>query len=331
MAARRPQPPDILRHAASWLPQFPPDAPHLIGISGGRDSVALLHALVARGYHRLVVCHLDHGLRAESADDARFVAELAAGCCLDAVVERCDVRARAKRRHESLEAAGRHARTEFFARVANERGVGAVFLAHHADDQVETFLFNLCRGAGSAGMAAMRPITRFENDAAALWIVRPLLGVWREKIDAYVTHHGLAFCEDPSNADLGFTRNRLRHEAIPALSAALGRDVRRAIGRAAEILRDEDEFLSALPEVHAAAGELSVRQLHELPVALQRRLIHGWLSASGVRAVGFEEVEAVRALLTQRCAKVNLPGGRHARRRAGRLFIEAPGTAGLSH
>jgi tRNA(Ile)-lysidine synthase len=229
MGTRRHEPPDILRHAASWLAQFPADTPHLIGVSGGRDSVALLHALVARGYRRLAVCHLDHGLRPESAEDARFVAQLAADSCLDAVVERCDVRERAKRRHESLEAAGRHARTEFFARVAAERGVDAAFLAHHADDQVETFLFNLCRGAGSAGMAAMRPVTRFN----ALWIVRPLLGVWREEIDAYVKHHGITFREDASNADLAFTRNRLRHEAIPALSAALGRDVRRAIGRAA--------------------------------------------------------------------------------------------------
>ena len=127
MDARRHQPPDILRHAVSWLPQFPPDAPHLVGVSGGRDSVALLHALVAAGYRKIVVCHLDHGLRAESAEDARFVAELAVRYGLDAVIERRDVRARAKQRHESLEAAGRHARTDFFARVAararRERGV----------------------------------------------------------------------------------------------------------------------------------------------------------------------------------------------------------------
>ena len=194
--------------------------------------MALLHALVVRGYRKLIVCHLDHGLRAESAEDARFVEEIAKRSGLDAVIERCNVRERAKRRHESLEAAGRHARAEFFARVAAERGVSAAFLAHHADDQVETFLFNLCRGAGSAGMAAMRPFTHFESAAAALWIVRPLLAVWREEIDAYIAHHRIAFREDASNTDLGFTRNRLRHEAIPALSAALGRDVRRAIGRA---------------------------------------------------------------------------------------------------
>lgn len=327
MGARRSQPPDLLRHAASSLAQVPADAPHLIGVSGGRDSVALLHALVAGGYRQLIVCHLDHGLRAESAEDARFVAELAASSCLEAVVERCDVRARARQRHESLEAAGRHARAEFCARVAAERGVRAAFLAHHADDQVETFLFNLCRGAGSAGMAAMRPVTRFD----ALWIVRPLLGVWREEIDAYVAHHHIAFREDVSNADIAFTRNRLRHEAIPALSAALGRDVRRAIGRAAEILRDEDEFLSSMPETHAAAGELGVKPLRDQPVAVQRRVIHGWLTASGVRAIGFEEVEAVRSMLTERGAKVNLPGGLHARRRAGRLFIQTPDAAGLSH
>src|SRR5215204_4342930 len=106
MAERRREPPELLRHAASWLPQFPMDAPHLIGVSGGRDSVALLHALVARGYCKLIVCHLDHGLRPESASDAQFVRELAARCGLEVVVERCDVRERVKHKRESFEAAG---------------------------------------------------------------------------------------------------------------------------------------------------------------------------------------------------------------------------------
>lgn len=330
MSALRRQPPDLLRHAASWLAQFPPDVPQLIGVSGGRDSIALLHALAARGYRHLIVCHLDHGLRAESADDARFVAECAAHYALEAVVERADVRALAKRRRESLETAGRHARAAFFSRVAAEHGVAAAFLAHHADDQVETFLFNLCRGAGSAGLAAMRPVTRFADAAAAPWIVRPLLGVWREEIDAYVAQHHLDFREDASNTDPAFTRNRLRHEAIPALSAALGRDVRRAIWRAAEILRDEDEYLAALPQTHATSGELPTAPLREQPAAIQRRLLYGWLVANGVRGVGFEEVEAVRALLTARVAKANLAGGLHVRRKAGRLFIARPEARGLS-
>lgn len=330
MNARRSQPPDLLRYADEWLTRFPPDASQLIGVSGGRDSIALLHALATRGYRRLLVCHLDHALRPESANDAHFVSECATRLGQESVIERVDVRTLAVGRHESIETAGRHARAAFFSRIANDRGIAAAFLAHHADDQVETFLFNLCRGAGSTGLAAMRPLTRFTAPVGGLWMVRPLLAVWREEIDAYVAFHHLDFREDGSNADPSFTRNRVRHEALPALSIALGRDVRRAIWRAAEILRDEDEFLTALPETHAPAGDLRTAALREQPAAIQRRLLHRWLLAAGVRAVGFEEVEAVRALLTSRHAKVNLPGDLHVRRKAGRLFVVRPEPRGLS-
>src|SRR5688500_7389193 len=135
----------------------PPAEPALIGVSGGRDSVALLHALRARGFEKLVVCHLDHGLRPESAEDARFVARLGEEHGCEAVIARQDVAARAKRRRQSLETAGREARYGLFAQVARNRDCPRLFLAHHADDQVETLLFNLFRGAAMSGLAAMRP------------------------------------------------------------------------------------------------------------------------------------------------------------------------------
>jgi tRNA(Ile)-lysidine synthase len=321
MKARRRKPPDLLRHAASWLPRFSPDEPHLIGVSGGRDSVALLHALVAAGYRRLVVCHLDHRLRPDSADDAQFVADLAKDLGCEAVLARQDVAARAKRRRQSLELAGREARHGLFAQVARNRECPRVFLAHHADDQVETFLFNLFRGTGPTGLGGMRALA---TNADGLQTARPLLGIWREEIDEYVAAHRLAFREDVSNLDPRFTRNRLRHEIIPALSTAFGRDVRRAVWRAAEILREEDEFLDALPAVQHTPPELNVCELRDLPAALQRRLLHRWLKAGGIAHVGFDEVEAVRALLDSTRAKANLPGGWHARRTAGRLYLQPP-------
>lgn len=309
---------------------FSPDERCLIGVSGGRDSVALLHQLLAAGFRKLVVCHLDHGLRAESADDARFVAELAAKHGLESVIARQDVAARAKRRRQSIETAGREARYGLFVQVARNHDCPRLFLAHHADDQVETLLFNLFRGSAAGGLAGMRPLTTRTIDGLALQISRPLLAVWREEIDACIAQHRLEFRDDVSNTDLHHTRNRLRHEIIPAIERAWGRDVRRAIWRAADILRAEDDLLAGLVAAAELPPELSTRELQAQPVALQRRLIHAWLKSREIPNVGYEEVEAVRALLTERGAKANLPDGWHARRREKKLFLEPPEIGGLS-
>lgn len=314
-----------LNREIAQSPNFPrPDERCLIGVSGGRDSVALLHLLVGAGFNALVVCHLDHAQRAESAEDARFVAALAKQLGLKAVIARENVAARAKRKRQSLETAAREARYAFFARVARAEKCPRLFLAHHADDQVETLLFNLFRGSAAAGLAAMRPRSTRIVGGVVLEIVRPLLGTWREEIDAHIAQHQIAFREDASNADPRHTRNRLRHEIIPAIERALGRDIRRAVWRAAEILRDEDDFLAGQPALRDLPERLETASLKTLPVALQRRVIHAWLKARGVASVGFDEVESVRGLLTGRRAKVNLPGGRHARRRARQLFLEDP-------
>ncbi len=307
----------------------PAGEPALIGVSGGRDSVALLHLLRGAGFEKLVVCHLDHGLREESVEEAKFVRALAKKLGLKAVVARVDVAALAKRKRMSPETAARAARYEFFAGVARRQKCPRLFLAHHADDQVETFLFNLFRGSAAAGLAAMRPLTTRTVGGVTLEIARPLLGTWREEIDAYIAAHDLKFCEDPSNADPRHTRNRLRHEIIPGIERAWGRDVRRAVWRAAEILRAEDDFLASLPALRELPETLDAAALRDQPVALQRRILYAWVKARGVGDVGFDEVETVRSLLTARRAKVNLPGGWHARRRAKRLFLESRAGAGL--
>ncbi|MCE9610926.1 MAG: tRNA lysidine(34) synthetase TilS [Chthoniobacter sp.] len=308
---------------------FPPDARCLIGVSGGRDSVALLHLLLDAGFKKLVVCHLDHALRAESAEDARFVAALAKQLGLKSVVARENVAARAKRKRQSLETAAREARYAFFARVARAQKCPRLFLAHHADDQVETLLFNLFRGSAAAGLAGMRPLTEREIGGVTLQIARPLLGMWREEIDAYIAAHGLAFREDASNTDPHHTRNRLRHEIIPGLERTLGRDIRRSVWRAAEILRDEDDFLASQPALRDLPETLETSTLRAQPIALQRRIIHSWLKTQLVTGVGFDDVEAVRGLLTGSRAKINLPGGWHARRRAKQIFLDRPGGTSL--
>ena len=205
------------------LPDFSSDESVLVGVSGGRDSMALLHWLKEHGFCKIVVCHLDHGLRAESRADARFVADFAKTLCAQCEVARSNVAALAKRRKISIEAAAREARYKFFARMARKHSCPHLFLAHHADDQVETFLFNLLRGSGSAGLGGMSPHSLRDD---GLVVLRPLLGVWREEIDAYIAAHALPFREDGSNTDPRYTRNRIRHAALPALEAALGRELR---------------------------------------------------------------------------------------------------------
>ena len=223
----------------------------------------------------------------------------------------------------SIESAGRAARYAFFAKVAKRRKCHTIFLAHHADDLVETFLLNLWRGAGMTGLAAMREVLTRRIDHIDLAIVRPLLGIWRDEIDHYIRRHRLKFREDASNKDLGPARNRLRRRVIPYLEKTFGRNLRRNIWRTAMILAEEENFFELfLPEKFS--GALDAKLLRDLPLALQRRMLSKWLRSESVRDIGFDLVERVRALLdhANRVAKTNLPQDRHLRRRGGMLFIE---------
>lgn len=306
------------------LRSFPPDARYLIGVSGGRDSVALLHSLINAGYKKLIVCHLNHQLRGQSSDaDARFVEKLAAKYQTDFEIGSANVHALAKKQKMSIETAAREARYTFFAQTARRRCCKTIFLAHQADDLVETFVFNLIRGAGLTGLSAMREVsTRYVQDIE-LVIVRPLLSIWRKDIDNYVRKHRLKFREDASNKNLAPMRNRIRNRVIPYLEKTLGRNIRRNIWRTAMIAADEEKWIETnLPGPTNAV--LSVTALGVMPIALQRRAILKWLRAQNISDVGFDIIERVRSLADRntRIAKVNLPQDRYARRRAGRIFIE---------
>jgi tRNA(Ile)-lysidine synthase len=306
------------------LRRFSPGARYLIGVSGGRDSVALLHWLVNLGYNELIVCHLNHQLRGRSSDaDARFVEKLAKKYQIDFELDTANVRALAKKRKTSIETAAREARYSFFAKAAKHHRCHTIFLAHHADDLVETFLLNLIRGAGLGGLAAMRDISTRRVDKLTLTVVRPMLSVWRAEIDNYVREHRLKFREDASNKNLLPMRNRIRNRIIPYLEETLSRNIRQNIWRTAIIAADEENWIdSKVPD--SANADLSVLGLCALPIALQRRAILKWLRAQNISEVGFDLIERVRSLADQKTsvAKINLPRDRHVRRRAGRIFIE---------
>lgn len=303
------------------LAALPNERRYLIGVSGGRDSVVLLHWLRARGYRRLIVCHFEHGLRGRAGKaDARFVERLAHQLGLPLATAAADIRQIARETKQSIETAARHQRLAFFARVARRRRCLTIFLGHHADDQVETFLLNLFRGAGGRGLGAMRA----RSNLGSLEIARPLLGVWRSEIDRYVTEHRLKYREDATNEKPDAWRNRMRHKIIPWLEKQCGRNIRAAIWRAAIVLAEEEDFLETLtPAGLTKSKELNVAQLRLLPRALQRRAIRQWLTQRGVPDLGFAVIEEVRGLLTGGApARINLSRGGHARRRAGKIFLE---------
>ena len=309
---------------SDMLRKFPRRRRYLIGVSGGRDSVALLHWLVDLGYHKLIVCHLDHQLRGRSSRaDARFVENLTGKYDVGLDLALANVRALAERKNMSIETAAREARYKVFAKIAKKRRCRTIFLAHHADDLVETFLINLFRGSGSAGLAGMREVSTRRIEDVDLTIVRPLLSVWRDEIDSYVRERRLKFREDASNKNLALLRNRIRRRIIPYLEKSLGRSIRQNIWRTAVIAAEEENWIeSQLPNVMGV--DLSVKELRKLPLAFQRRQILKWLRAQNVFEIGFEVIERVRSLLdpATRIAKVNLAQDRHLRRRAGKIFVE---------
>lgn len=307
----------------SDLAELSPRRKYLIGVSGGVDSMVLLHVLHALGYHKLVVCHLNHRLRGRASEaDSKLVLQTASRLGYPCLVESVTLE-----KSPSLEAAAREARHHFFVRCARRQRCRRLLLAHHADDQAETVLMNVLRGSGLRGMGGMRAASTLSLDGITLTVLRPLLQRSREQLWEYAQAHHLRFREDATNASRDFLRNRLRHDLIPQASIVLQRDVRPALCRLAKLAQEDESCLAALAGEFPLEETLSTQDLLAESVALQRRILHGWLQHHQVTEVTFELVEDLRALLppTSRRAKYNLPGGHWARRRAGRLFIERDG------
>ena len=278
----------------------------LIAVSGGADSVALLHLL--RGHVDIAVAHLDHGLRETSAADAQFVTDLAGHLELPCVTERVDVQRVADGRGWSVEDAARRVRYSFLTRSAKRLGCDAILTAHTLNDNAETVLLQLLRGSGRAtGIAARRGR-----------VLRPLLGIQKRELVAYLLKRELAWREDDSNTDQRFTRNWLRHSVIPLLETRFPGAVQ-ALDRHAQIASAEDALLEDWAD--RVPSQFDWRLEGE---AIQRRLIRRALEAAGVR-VDFAHLEALRAALSgTRSTRVSLARGATGLVRSGQLTVFNP-------
>jgi tRNA(Ile)-lysidine synthase len=309
-----------------WLETAARGARWLAGISGGVDSVALLHLLHRNGFRKIVVCHLDHRLRGRaSTADARFVEKLAARLGYPCESAAADVRSRMKLHGESMETAARHARHEFFSACAAKHRCRRILLAHHADDQAETVLWNLLRG--SHGLRGMRAEQEIRIAGKPLEIIRPLLGLRHAELVQWLREHSLDWREDASNRESVAVRNRLRNEVFPLLTEITGRDPVAAFVRGAEDTAEREAFEAAMLDetnVEDPQGRLHLPALRKLPPLLARLAVRRYLLNHGITDIDRDLLERAVSLLDPHGPPaINLPGGGRLRRRAGRIWVEA--------
>lgn len=300
----------IRRHALC-----PPGSRVLVGLSGGSDSVALTLLLrdlaPTLGFTLAGVAHVNHHLRETAARDEAFCRALAGRLGLRILVEAVDVRALAFEQGRSVEDAARLARYAALERSADELGAGPVAVGHTIDDQAETFVLKLARGAGAAGLGGVY--------RARGRVVRPVLDVGRAELRQFLGERGETWVDDETNADLSNPRNRVRHDVLPHLEAALGLPARRAIARAAGLMGEDalwldelaGERMRGLLEETASGLELDAERLRQEPAPLARRILLRVLRTRAAgREIGLEHVQTALDVLTGLSGAADVPGSR---------------------
>lgn len=321
----------------------------LVAVSGGPDSVALVHLL----HHlaptlgiRLQIAHLNHGLRGEEAEeDARFVQRLGESLGLAVTVGKAELRSSAG--HGSLQEAARKARYRFLREVAERQGASRIAVGHHQDDQAETVLMRLLRGSGVEGLAGMAPVRQLVA-GSAITVIRPLLEVSRRELHGYLHRHHLPFRQDTSNLQPRYLRNRIRLELMPLLEAGYNPRLSVQLAALARQFRADAQWLRAQAEAafrdlaHPQAGDLAQdgrgrevaldwSRAAALPEALTARVLRLAYErvAGNLRSLEQRHIEALLRLMdsSEGSASLYLPGGVAARREYRRLLFTPLGEA----
>ena len=309
-----------------------------VAVSGGADSVALLRVLLELREQLgvvLVVAHFNHQLRGHDSDgDERFVADLAGHHDLQFFAGRADVRLHSVARKLSLEHAARDLRYRWLSSLAGEHELDAVATGHTFDDLAETVLMKFLRGAGTRGLAGIRPMMTLDD----LPVVRPLLETSRGEIERYLHSIGQPWREDHTNRDTHLTRNRIRHQLLPLLERDYNPNIRYVLSETAEIALSEEDFWHQHTSALASHWHRKERCLHlqeregknggflSQETAVQRRTLKHFLEWHGI-TVDFHHVEAVRLCALGSASTANLPGGWQARREGDWLELLAPTSA----
>jgi tRNA(Ile)-lysidine synthase len=309
----------------------------LVAVSGGPDSMVLLHVLWQLRKPlalQLYVAHLNHQMRSSAIEDAAFVETMACDLGLRAICETCDVPAYQRQHKLSPEDAARRLRYAFLRATATQLGADRIAVGHTADDQAETVLLHLLRGSGLRGLCGIPPVCEP--------IIRPLIRVPRADILDYARTHRLLFREDPSNDQRRYTRNRIRLDLLPALRQYYNPRLVQALCTTAQLLADDEAalqavahqyFLSARLAAASAAVPLKLDALTSLPLALQRRVLREALSElkGELQGITSAHIAAILALLQSGAGnkRLELPQGVVVERRYDVLLMhrQAPSAA----
>ncbi len=308
-----------VRETIARYGMFGPEDAVLIAVSGGPDSVALVHILntIARDYSlQLAVAHLNHCLRGSESDrDAEFVSALAGTLDLPFYSDKEDVRAFQRRRRLSPEEAARQVRYAFYDAVASKEGFNKIALGHHSDDNAELVLMNLLRGSGPLGLSGIAPVRDKK-------IVRPLIRLKRSEILRYISEKKIGFVSDVSNADPAYRRNKIRHQLLPELKESYNPAIVDALNRLGEILRAENQWMDEALEpvfndcVLTRASHrirLALPGINRIDPAAGRRIIRKAILSvkQDLRRITLLHVDAVLELAKKGpiCGSLDLPGG----------------------
>lgn len=308
------------------LADVPKDTPVLLAFSGGADSRALLHILAeqaARNGFSLTLAHVNHGIRGDEAlRDRDFCVETAARYGVELCLEEVDVPTLAAMHGTGLEEEARSVRYSFFEKLMRERSIPLLVTAHHADDQLETLLFRLCRGTGAKGLCGISPVRTFSDVG---YLARPLLTVRRCDILDFCRTEHLAYVVDSTNRDTAYARNRIRTEVVPVLESLFDDPQRRAAALS-EGLREDEAYLSSLAEQFLSrikSDEIPIAALSEMAKPVIRRVLMRWT----IKGTGYSpervHVEALMHLIESANVRgeVALPGGYTAEIENGKLML----------